>query len=162
MTSCAVCEEREQKYRCPTCKIFYCSVACFKLHKESSSCEKKPIATLNDEPDSNPQSLIYVDPEDDEESVVPEEALERLGESEELKALLRNPHLRGYLRHIDTTHNPRGFMKIAMQEPLFVEFADACMKVIHPEVADGAGALTDEQVTAMLKEQIDEAEEKDD
>ena len=48
------------------------------------------------------------------------------------------------------------------QEPLFVEFADACMKVIHPEVADGAGALTDEQVTAMLKEQIDEAEEKDD
>ena len=55
-------------------------MACFKLHKESSSCEKKPIATLNDEPDSNPQSLIYVDPEDDEESVVPEEALERLGE----------------------------------------------------------------------------------
>ena len=44
-----------------------------------------------------------------------------------------------------------------------MEFADACMKMLHPEVADdGAGALTDEQVTAMLKEKIDEAGEKDD
>ena len=54
-------------------------MACFKLHKESLSCEKKPIPSPNDEPDSNPQSLIYVDPEDDEESVVPREDLERLG-----------------------------------------------------------------------------------
>ena len=54
-------------------------MACFKLHKESLSCEKKPIPNPDDEPDSNPQSLIYVDPEDDEESVVPREDLERLG-----------------------------------------------------------------------------------
>ena len=59
--------------------ILSCSVACFKLHKESSSCEKKPLPTPNEEPDSNPQSLIYVDPEDDEESIVPREALQRLG-----------------------------------------------------------------------------------
>ena len=43
-----------------------------------------------------------------------------------------------------------------------MEFADACMKMLHPEVDDGAGVLTDEQVTAMLKEKIDEAGEKDD
>ena len=37
------------------------------------------------------------------------------GESSELREVLRNPELRRYLRHIDTTHNPRGFMKLAMQ-----------------------------------------------
>ena len=43
------------------------------------------------------------------------------------------------------------------QEPLFVEFADACLKVLHPEVADnGEGALTDEQVTAMLREKMED------
>ena len=46
------------------------------------------------------------------------------------------------------------------QEPLFVEFADACLKAIHPEMAEeGAGALTDEQVTAMLREKIEEKED---
>ena len=56
---------------------------CFKQHKESLLCEnKKPQPTLQPggEPDPNPQSMIYVDPEDDEESTVPREALERLGE----------------------------------------------------------------------------------
>ena len=54
---------------------------CFKLHKETSPCEKKqPIPTASEEPDSEPQSMIYVDPEDDEESLVPREALERLGD----------------------------------------------------------------------------------
>ena len=41
-----------------------------------------------------------------------------------------------------------------------MEFADACLKAIHPEMAEeGAGSLTDEQVTAMLREKIDEKED---
>lgn len=63
---------------------------------------------------------------------IPVELLSRLGESEELKALLQNPHLRTFLQHVNSTHNPHGFMKVAMREPIFVEFADACLKVIHP------------------------------
>ena len=39
---------------------------------------------------------------------------------------------RDFLSHVNSTHNPKGFMKIAMREPLFVEFADACLKVVHP------------------------------
>ena len=55
----------------------------------------------------------------------------------------------------DATEQP-----LPMQEPLFVEFADACMKVLHPEMAEGGeGALTDEQVAAALKDKIEEAEE---
>ena len=40
-----------------------------------------------------------------------------------------------------------------------MEFADACLKAIHPEMAEEDNALTDEQVTAMLREKIDEKED---
>lgn len=32
---------KEGKYRCPNCHIRYCSVACFKQHKEIGPCEKQ-------------------------------------------------------------------------------------------------------------------------
>jgi hypothetical protein len=49
-----------------------------------------------------------------------------------VKALLRNPHLRNFLSFVNSARNPKGFMKVAMREPLFVEFADVCMRAIHP------------------------------
>lgn len=32
---CVVCSEAEAKYRCPRCRSRYCSVKCFRLHKEA-------------------------------------------------------------------------------------------------------------------------------
>ncbi|CAM0882992.1 unnamed protein product [Alopecurus aequalis] len=37
--SCDVCKEAPSKYKCPTCRTPYCSVACFKKHKDES-CQK--------------------------------------------------------------------------------------------------------------------------
>ncbi|KAF2272815.1 uncharacterized protein EI97DRAFT_196924 [Westerdykella ornata] len=31
---CRVCNAQPRKYKCPTCSLPYCSLACFKLHKE--------------------------------------------------------------------------------------------------------------------------------
>ena len=70
-----------------------------------------------------------------------------------MKNLLENAHLRDYLTHINTTHNPEGFMRLAMKEPLFIEFADACMKVLHP--SSGSKELSDEQITNIVKEAIE-------
>ena len=68
---------------------------------------------------------------------------------------MQNPHLRDFLTHINGTHNPRGFLKFAMREPLFVELADACMKVLHPETAQEED-LSLEQVEEIVKEAIEE------
>lgn len=35
MKTCAICEEREAKYRCPKCFIRYCSLVCFKSEKHN-------------------------------------------------------------------------------------------------------------------------------
>lgn len=53
------------------------------------------------------------------------------GQSEELRDLLRNPHLRRLLRSIDGADSKREAMKDAMHEPLFIEFSDQCLKVVQ-------------------------------
>lgn len=63
---------------------------------------------------------------------VPIELLEKLQNSENLKNLLRNKHLREFIKEVDSARNPTNAMKLAMMEPLFVEFTDECMKVVEP------------------------------
>ena len=45
-------------------------------------------------------------------------------------------------------------MKLAMREPIFVEFADACMKILHP-ATQHKQPLSDEQITELVREAID-------
>nr|XP_009932848.1 PREDICTED: zinc finger HIT domain-containing protein 3 [Opisthocomus hoazin] len=54
------------------------------------------------------------------------------GESEELRGLLQNPHLRQLLLTVDQAEDKSSLMKKYMQEPLFVEFADCCLRIVEP------------------------------
>lgn len=55
-------------------------------------------------------------------------------QSKELRDVLCNPHLRQLLRSIDSADNKYDAMKSAMQEPLFVEFSDRCLKIVENKV----------------------------
>lgn len=55
------------------------------------------------------------------------------GTNESLKNLLYNPHLRNLLTEIDTAPNAWKAIRAAMQEPLFLEFADECLKIVEPQ-----------------------------
>lgn len=55
------------------------------------------------------------------------------GTSDDLKNLLYNPHLRNLLKEIDTAPNAWKAIKAAMHEPLFLEFADECLKIVEPQ-----------------------------
>lgn len=63
------------------------------------------------------------------------------GESKELRDLLCNPHLRQLLHSIDNADNKYNAMKAAMQEPLFVEFSDQCLKIVENESSTSNAAL---------------------
>lgn len=56
--------------------------------------------------------------------------------SESLKDLLRNKHLRDFVRAVDSSENAWKAMKFAMLEPLFVEFADECLKIVEPNAEE--------------------------
>ena len=109
VTICEVCEKTPSKYCCPQCSIRYCSVPCFKLHRESSDsknfCESRTLTkkarksepTAPEAPSSNSFSSLI-----DEELYahpIPPERLARLLESDELQRLLREtPNLISTLR----------------------------------------------------------------
>uniref|UniRef100_A0A3Q3QSH7 Zinc finger HIT domain-containing protein n=1 Tax=Monopterus albus TaxID=43700 RepID=A0A3Q3QSH7_MONAL len=71
--------------------------------------------------------------EDNITDKVPLQRLQLLGQSKELRDLLCNPHLRQLLRSIDSADSKEDAMKAAMQEPLFVEFSDQCLKIVEHE-----------------------------
>ncbi|XP_051750685.1 zinc finger HIT domain-containing protein 3 [Ctenopharyngodon idella] len=140
MQLCGVCSEHVPKYRCPACRIRYCSVSCFKRHKDDDSChpnkESDPVSSSPTPVtvSSAEQPWIVEDllDEDSHTDKVPLQKLQQLGDSEALKGLLRNPHLRQLMMSVDSAENKAKAMKDAMQEPLFVELADQCLKIIEP------------------------------
>ncbi|XP_077079444.1 zinc finger HIT domain-containing protein 3 [Siphateles boraxobius] len=138
MQLCGVCSEHVPKYRCPACRIRYCSVSCFKRHKDDDSCHpiKESVpASSRPTPVSNAEQPWIVEDlldEDSQTDKVPLQKLQLLGDSEALKGLLRNPHLRQLMMSVDSAENKAKAMKDAMQEPLFVEFADRCLQIIEP------------------------------
>ncbi|XP_033954485.1 zinc finger HIT domain-containing protein 3 [Pseudochaenichthys georgianus] len=128
MQICSVCSEHTPKYRCPACKIRYCSLGCYKNHKDSCL---PVVSEVTEDKDSfyterTEEDLLH---EEDIIDKVPRENLQLLGQSNEMRDLLCNPHLRQLLRSIDSADVKAEAMKAAMQEPLFVEFSDQCMKL---------------------------------
>ncbi|XP_035896739.1 zinc finger HIT domain-containing protein 3-like [Anopheles stephensi] len=133
--ACEICNEKERKYKCKTCSLHYCSVVCYKKHQEQP-CE--PPASADAVPggpealireDRVPKKIILFSTID----TVPVEKLELLGQSEHLKNMLYNPHLRQLLTEIDNARDGMNAVKVAMMEPLFVEFADECLRLVEPE-----------------------------
>ncbi|EOA15639.1 hypothetical protein CARUB_v10005894mg [Capsella rubella] len=52
--TCEICKKVVSKYKCPSCLVPYCSLACFKIHKETpcakpSSTEEKPASPAKEE-----------------------------------------------------------------------------------------------------------------
>lgn len=141
MQLCGICSENLPKYRCPACRIRYCSLGCFKKHKTDDSCQQvkdttppvtTPLPEVCPSTAEEPWTTEDLLDEDCQSDRVPLERLQQLGESEALRSVLQNPHLRQLMTAVDSAENKAEAMKKAMQEPLFVEFADQCLKIIEP------------------------------
>lgn len=138
---CVVCLEKP-KYRCPSCRVPYCSVTCFRTHKEKCNPNAYPaerktrsavpaIKSVGTEDDGEDAIADFLN-SDEEEDRVSLQNLKNLEESAALKDLLRNPHLRQLLVSLDQGDDKAKLMRACMQEPLFVEFADCCLRVVEP------------------------------
>ncbi|XP_051014141.1 zinc finger HIT domain-containing protein 3 isoform X1 [Acomys russatus] len=133
---CVICLEKP-KYRCPTCRVPYCSVTCFKKHKEECNPVKKkgtvaPVNPRSEENKDDDASVADFLNSDEEEDRVSLQNLKNLGESATLRSLLLNPHLRQLMVNLDQGDNKAKLMRACMQEPLFVEFADCCLRIVEP------------------------------
>ncbi|CAJ1064411.1 zinc finger HIT domain-containing protein 3 [Xyrichtys novacula] len=145
MQICSVCSEQTPKYRCPACKIRYCSLGCYKRHKDTCLPVEQsapPVLEVKEALNSEASAVDDLLLEDEVVDKVPLQRLQLLGQSKELKDLLCNPHLRQLLRSIDGADSKSDAMKAAMQEPLFVEFSDQCLKIIDSEAKSSPSSET--------------------
>lgn len=125
---CCVCGKEKSSYKCPVCKEPYCSIDCYKSHK-TRNCESPKTQEMNDTEDAK-GAVKYDFPTED---TVPIEKLKLLRDSKELKDCLKNPHVRNIMRAILTDKNPTKAIALAMTEPIFIEVADACLKVVESQ-----------------------------
>eukprot|EP00274_Cyanoptyche_gloeocystis_P001937 CAMPEP_0196651752 /NCGR_PEP_ID=MMETSP1086-20130531/849_1 /TAXON_ID=77921 /ORGANISM="Cyanoptyche gloeocystis , Strain SAG4.97" /LENGTH=142 /DNA_ID=CAMNT_0041981925 /DNA_START=8 /DNA_END=436 /DNA_ORIENTATION=+ len=51
MSVCQICQKAAFKYKCPTCRLKYCSVVCYKTHKESPCVNQQAAASHPSPPD---------------------------------------------------------------------------------------------------------------
>uniref|UniRef100_A0A3Q2X6V1 Zinc finger, HIT-type containing 3 n=1 Tax=Haplochromis burtoni TaxID=8153 RepID=A0A3Q2X6V1_HAPBU len=132
MELCSVCSERTPKYRCPWfCFFFLFADTCLPVDKPAPSNPETKTASWSVD------DLLH---EDDITDKVPLQRLQMLGQSKELKDLLCNPHLRQLLCSIDGAERKEDAMKSAMQEPLFMEFSDQCLKIVENDAKSSEDA----------------------
>ncbi|XP_018570907.1 zinc finger HIT domain-containing protein 3-like [Anoplophora glabripennis] len=127
---CEICG-KTSKYKCPRCYIYYCSALCCKKHK-NGKCKSNSY-------NNKTQEVKRIDGKKKEikgSSTIATEKLDLLDNDEAVKKLLTNKHLRDLLSVVDKAENAEEIMHKAMQEPIFVEFADACLRVVDPKSDD--------------------------
>ncbi|KAK2581756.1 hypothetical protein KPH14_002235 [Odynerus spinipes] len=129
--NCIICNHDGAAYKCPTCRSPYCSTTCCKEHKKIACSPPEPQPVDNEiDTKNNSWENKYNFPTED---TVPLERLKQLGESEEVKDCLKNPHVRHIMKAILKDSNPTKAIALAMTEPIFVELADACLKVAEQQ-----------------------------
>ncbi|GER55117.1 HIT-type Zinc finger family protein [Striga asiatica] len=128
---CQVCEEAPSKYKCPTCLVPYCSLACFKKHKEIP-CSK---------PESVNEEISYVssatnDPKpcyvDEQSEVLQESQLQSIASSSEIRDSLKDEKLRRLICKIDSSEDPENELEKAMEEESFLLFTEKILSTIGP------------------------------
>ncbi|KAL6077599.1 Zinc finger HIT domain-containing protein 3 [Balamuthia mandrillaris] len=148
---CQVCENGTAKYKCPKCFLNYCSVVCFRKHKEQP-CSERPAPGPSQHPDSShhgyssrrrtsphPPALARI-------FTVTTPQLERLGESEAVRDGLKDPAVRQLCVEL-SKGGEAGSMQAAarlrealQQNPAFAAVADQMLRVIG--VRDENGMCT--------------------
>lgn len=110
--------------------IFYyfsCSVECCREHK-TQPCEP-PVLPEKSEEHQRVNERKYEFPTEDTVCI---QKLQQLCDSKELIKCLQNSHLRNIMRTVINSPNPTEAIALAMKEPIFVEMADACLKIVEP------------------------------
>ncbi|XP_012265974.2 zinc finger HIT domain-containing protein 3 [Athalia rosae] len=127
MSRCDICEKETASYKCPICRIPYCSVVCFKVHK-TEPCTPPTLPEIEAISERLEPRFQYPT-----EDMVPIEKLKNLRHSTEVKSCLSNPHVRTIVQGILESNDPTEAIAKAMTEPIFEELADACLRVIEPQ-----------------------------
>ncbi|KAK9160128.1 hypothetical protein Syun_006469 [Stephania yunnanensis] len=125
---CEVCKEAQSKYKCPTCFSPYCSLSCFKTHKETP-CEKPvPAEEKTILPISPLQRPIQVD---EPSQVLQRTQLESIVLCAEVRDALKDEELQKLIYKIDSSVVAESELDRAMEVEAFRKFTDKVLSTIN-------------------------------
>lgn len=139
---CKVCKQAEAKYRCPTCRTTYCSVGCYRTHKETL-CQPPFWQQQQSQSQSQQQTAVDADAKETEETYrVSERQLRALGANEALRRALGDPDLCELLAGIDDARDRERALDdaVATRED-FAAFQNAMLQTIGVRDIDGTCVL---------------------
>ncbi|KAG9451873.1 hypothetical protein H6P81_004777 [Aristolochia fimbriata] len=131
---CEICKEAQSKYKCPSCLVPYCSLACFKKHKEIP-CAQTPSETKGpSEPivaPRLPEKRVY---EVEEQSwVLSKEQLESIALSTEIRDALKDEQLQKLICKIDASSDAENELDKTLQGETFQLFADKILSIVKSQ-----------------------------
>lgn len=133
--ACEVCKSKHAKYKCPTCRLPFCSVACSKTHK-STPCkppEKQPqpsSGVVNKAQARAAQSREESEKELDDCILLTPAQLALLDTNDEVQRKLRDDRVMDIIKRIDSAPNRTAALQLEMKNPAFLEFCDDIMEAV--------------------------------
>ncbi|KAJ2723845.1 hypothetical protein GGI07_002384 [Coemansia sp. Benny D115] len=137
---CTVCNETVAKYKCPNCRVGYCSVKCFRIHKtepcvSTTKTESDPASKNTQNQARSSSGTVATkqatesssggggngDDDDIEEAKhrLTEAELKRLDTAENVRELLTSPDLRALLQAVCNDPNPLEAIRALRLRPDF-------------------------------------------
>ncbi|XP_047175421.1 zinc finger HIT domain-containing protein 3 isoform X1 [Vigna umbellata] len=127
---CQVCTEALSKYKCPSCYLPYCSLVCYKKHKELPCVKPQPLEVITTAvPESLVEKTLVVD---ERSEVLQKFQLEAIASSREIRDSLNDKALQDLICRIDSSSNAKDELDKAMAEEAFRLFTDKILSTINP------------------------------
>ncbi|ESW16434.1 hypothetical protein PHAVU_007G156300 [Phaseolus vulgaris] len=124
---CKVCNEAPSKYKCPSCYIPYCSLGCFKKHKELPCVKPQPL--LETITTAVSESHVVVE---ETSEVLQKFQLEAIASSSEIRDSLNDKALQELICRIDSSSNAEDELDKAMAEEAFRLLTEKILSTINP------------------------------
>ncbi|XP_021907346.1 zinc finger HIT domain-containing protein 3 [Carica papaya] len=126
---CQICTQTASKYKCPSCLAPYCSLACFKKHKETpcakpESTEERPTV-VQELPIERELNV------DDPSLVLEQKQLEAIASSCEIREALKDENLQELIYNIDCSLDALNELEKYMGVEAFCMFTDKVLSNIN-------------------------------
>jgi len=142
---CQICHKVQSKYKCPKCYLPYCSLPCFKKHKElpcvNPTAPSVPKTTALESPGEKSSAVDNAVLEavvekplvvDKRVEVLEQFQLEALASSSEIRDALNDKALQELVCRIDCSPNAENELDKAMADEAFSLFTDKILSTINP------------------------------
>ena len=118
---CIICNIDNSNYKCPKCKNYYCSINCFKEHKEKCITIEGNDNQNNENENLNHDKPLNLDEEED--IILEKKDLDKLKGNQKIINMLKNKSLRKIIREIDgAKYKKRTLERVMKNDKNFKEF----------------------------------------